>query len=176
MQKNILHNPGISAMFALLLAAAIPAKAQELEDTSPTSFINPYSPYNLTLSTSVATRHFHPSPEHNNHQDLIHLEWNYDKDYVVGGATFKNSYYQDTQLIYWGAKFHPLESTPEMYIKVVGGLLHGYKGEYQDNIPFNQYGTAPVILPSIGYCYKHLCTEVIVFGTAGAMWTAGVRF
>jgi hypothetical protein len=169
MQKNITHS--ITALFALLFAMAVPAQAEE--NTQPDAS---YSPNKLTLSTSVATAHFHPSPEHNNHQDLILLEWNYDKDFVVGGATFKNSYYQDTQLVYWGAKFRPLESTPEMYIKIVGGLIHGYKDQYQDKIPFNKYGTAPVILPSIGYCYKHLCTEVIVFGTAGAMWTAGVRF
>ena len=171
MQKNILHNSGISALLALLFAVAIPAQADE-----DSKSVTPYSPYNLILSTSVATRHFHPSPEHNNHQGLINLEWNYDKNFIVGGATFSNSYRQDTQLVYWGAKFRPLDSTPDLYVKVVGGLIHGYKGEYQDNIPFNHYGTAPVILPAVGYCYKHLCTEVIVFGTAGAMWTAGVRF
>lgn len=171
MQKNIRHNSGISALLAFLFAVAIPAQADE--DTKPATA---YSPYNLILSTSVATRHFHPQPEHNNHQELINLEWNYDKNYIVGGAAFKNSYNQDTQLVYWGAKFRPLDSTPDLYLKVVGGLLHGYKGEYQDNIPFNKYGTAPVILPAVGYCYKHVCSEVIVFGTAGAMWTAGVRF
>jgi hypothetical protein len=171
MQKNIMHNPCISALFASLCSVALPVLAQE--DTAP---VTPYSQYNLTLSTSVATRHFHPSPEHNNHQGLINLEWNYDKHFVVGGATFSNSYNQDTQLVYWGAKFRPLDSTPDLYVKVVGGLIHGYKDQYQDNIPLNNYGTAPVILPAVGYCYKHLCTEVIVFGTAGAMWTAGVRF
>ena len=171
MQKNILHNSGISALLALLFAVAIPVQAEENTplDTS-------YSPNNLTLFTSVATRHFSPSPEHNNHQGLINLEWNYDKNYIVGGATFKNSFRQDTQLVYWGAKFRPLDSTPDLYVKVVGGLLHGYKDQYQDKIPLNKYGTAPVILPAVGYCYQHLCTEVIVFGTAGAMWTAGVRF
>ena len=171
MQKNILHNSGISALLVLLFAVAIPVQAEENTplDTS-------YSPNNLTLFTSVATRHFSPSPEHNNHQGLINLEWNYDKNYIVGGATFKNSFRQDTQLVYWGAKFRPLDSTPELYVKVVGGLLHGYKDQYQDKIPLNKYGTAPVILPAVGYCYQHLCTEVIVFGTAGAMWTAGVRF
>jgi hypothetical protein len=171
MQKNIMQYRGISALFVLLFAIALPAHAEE--NPRPD---NAYSPYNLTLSTSVATKHFDPSPIHNNTQHLINLEWNYDKNYIVGGAAFKNSYRQDTQLVYWGAKFHPLDSAPDVYLKVVGGLLHGYKDQYQDNIPFNKYGTAPVILPAVGYCYKHLCTEVIVFGTAGAMWTAGARF
>lgn len=171
MQKNILNNSGIFALLALLFAVSLPAHAQE-----NTSSVESYSTNNLTLFTSVATRHFRPSPTHNNHQGLINLEWNYDKNYVVGGATLSNSYNQDTQLVYWGAKFRPLDATPELYVKVVGGLIHGYKDQYQDNIPFNKYGTAPVVLPAVGYCYKHLCTELIVFGTAGAMWTAGARF
>ncbi len=171
MQKHILHSPSISFTLALLFLVTTPAHAQEERQT-----VTSYSPYNLILSTSVATRHFNPQPLHNSKQGLINLEWNYDKHYVVGAAAFSNSYNQDTQLVYWGAKFRPIESTPDLYVKVVGGLIHGYKDQYQDNIPFNKYGTAPVILPAVGYCYKHLCTEVIVFGTAGAMWTAGVRF
>lgn len=132
-------------------------------------------PYHFMLQTSVATRHFHPNSQ-NNHQDLLNLEWNYDSNLLVGAATFRNSFEQPTQLVYWGAKFHPIASVPDAYVKVVGGLLHGYSGKYQDKIPFNKYGTAPVILPAVGYCYKQVCSELIVFGTAGAMLTAGVRF
>jgi hypothetical protein len=133
-------------------------------------------PYRLTLQTSVATRHFHPDPAQNNHQDLLNLEWNYDSNLLVGAAAFRNTFRQSTQLVYWGAKFHPIQTAPGIYLKVVGGLLHGYRGEYRDKIPFNKYGTAPVILPAAGYCYKQVCSELIVFGTAGAMLTAGVRF
>jgi len=132
--------------------------------------------YNVTLQTSIATRHFHPSPTQNNHQDLLNLEWNYDSNLVVGAATFRNTFNQQTELAYWGAKFHPINSQPEMYVKVVGGLIHGYHGQYRDKIPFNGNGTAPAILPAVGYCYKQVCSELIVFGTAGAMLTGGVRF
>jgi hypothetical protein len=134
------------------------------------------NPYPFTLQTSVATRHFHPSPTQNNHQELLNLEWNYKDNLLVGAASFRNTYRQPTQLVYWGAKFHPIDSVPDAYVKVVAGLIHGYKDEYQDRIPFNQLGTAPAILPAVGYCHKQLCSELIVFGAAGAMWTEGVRF
>lgn len=134
------------------------------------------NPYPFMLQTSVATRHFHPSSAQNNHQELLNLEWNYKDNLLVGAASFRNTYRQPTQLVYWGAKFHPLDSAPNAYLKVVAGLIHGYKGEYQDHIPFNQLGTAPAILPAVGYCHKQLCSELIVFGAAGAMLTAGVRF
>lgn len=160
-----------ASTIALSMLLALPVHAADSASSA-----TDYSPNNLFIATSIATRHFDPDPIHNNTQHLLNLEWNYEKDYVVGGATFRNSYRQPTQLIYWGKKFRPLDSTPDLYVKVVAGLIHGYKGEYQDNIPFNKYGTAPAILPAVGYCYKHVCSEVIVFGTAGAMWTAGVRF
>jgi hypothetical protein len=145
-------------------------------EESPVDLPRVDSPYPFTFQTSVVTRHFHPDPEHNNHQKLLNLEWNYKDDLLVGAAYFRNSFRQPTTLVYWGAKFRPMDSMPEAYIKVVAGLIHGYKGEYQDNIPFNQLGTAPAILPSVGYCYKQFCSELIVFGTAGAMLAAGVRF
>jgi hypothetical protein len=155
----------------LLLANTIPCQAQ-------LSTIEPIQddPYKLTFQTSLATAHFHPTPSQNNHQGLLNLEWNYKDNFLVGAAAFENTFYQSTQVIYWGAKFHPIDSVPDMYFKLVGGLIHGYRGAYADKIPFNDYGTAPVILPAVGYCYKQLCSELIVFGVAGAMLTAGVRF
>lgn len=155
--------------FLLLGASMLTAHAEQTSNDSLRE------PYHFTLQTSVATRHFRPNPTQNNHQDLLNLEWNYDRNLLVGAATFRNSFEQSTQLVYWGAKFHPIASVPGAYVKVVGGLLHGYRGEYKDKIPFNKYGTAPVILPAAGYCYKQVCSELIVFG-AGAMLTAGARF
>jgi hypothetical protein len=176
----------------LLLASTVPChaqvSAQELrqDDSYKLPQYDSYKlaqddPYKLYLQTSVATRHFHPDPMHNDHQGLVNLEWDYKDDNVIGGALFHNSFYQPCQLIYWGKKFHPIESTPEMYFKVVGGLLHGYKGEHKDKIPFNkatykEVGIAPVILPSVGYCHKQFCSELVLFGVSGVMLTAGVRF
>lgn len=169
--SHLLARAACSSVVAFLLLGVgmLSAHAEKISNDSL------QEPYHFTLQTSVATRHFRPNSTQNNHQDLLNLEWNYDSNLLVGAATFRNSFKQSTQLVYWGAKFHPIASAPGAYVKVVGGLLHGYRGEYKDKIPFNKYGTAPVILPAAGYCYKQVCSELIVFG-AGAMLTAGARF
>lgn len=169
--SNGMRHAGRIACLALLLPAGASFAASAADDAATADDPHPFS-----FQTSVATRHFHPSPTHNNHQNLLNLEWNYKDNLLVGGAWFRNSYRQPTKLVYWGAKFHPLDSVPDAYVKVVAGLIHGYKGEYRDKIPFNGSGTAPVVLPAVGYCYKRACSELIVFGTAGAMLTAGVKF
>lgn len=165
------HWAKLITLAGIAAACSLPAQAEELNLEQPES-----APHNIYFSTSIATRHFRPDDAHNNTQHLLNLEWNYRDNTVVGAAYFKNSYRQPTTLVYWGKKYRPFDTAPDAYIKVVGGLIHGYKDEYQDKIPLNKYGTAPVILPAVGYCYKQFCTEVIVFGTAGAMWTGGVRF
>jgi hypothetical protein len=170
-QRHATFNKTKKVAAVLMLASIVPchAHAATIDSIGGTH-------YDFALQTSVATRHFHPSSTQNNHQDLLNLEWNYKDDYLVGAATFKNTFEQTTELVYWGKKFRPVDANQDLYIKVVGGLIHGYKDEYKNKIPFNKYGTAPAILPSVGYCYKQVCSELIVFGAAGAMLTAGVRF
>ncbi len=61
-----------------------------------------------------------------------------------------------------------------MYFKISAGIVHGYSGEYQNKIPLNSSGFAPVIVPSVGYCISRFCSELVLFGTAGALVTFGV--
>ncbi len=63
-----------------------------------------------------------------------------------------------------------------MRAKLTGGLLRGYKGEYRDKIPLNHLEIAPAALPSIGVQWGRFESDLIIFGTAGMMITAGVRF
>lgn len=128
------------------------------------------------IQTSVYTKHFSPRPEHNNDQDLIGLEYtlNPDEDFRVGGATFLNSYGQRSTYAYMGWRFD--HDTWPVYAKLTAGLLHGYRGEYQDNIPLNRYGVAPAILPSVGVQVGFYSGELVVFGGAGMMINTGVNF
>ncbi|WP_248806658.1 sn-glycerol-3-phosphate transporter [Pseudomonas sp. MWU13-2100] len=126
------------------------------------------------LQTSVVTRHFSPDPDHTNHQDLIGLERNDASGFLYGAATFRNSFRQRSYYAYAGKRF---ESTNyPVYLKVTGGLLQGYKGEYRDKIPLNHLGVAPVIIPSVGTHYGPVAAEVVLLGFNAAMLTAGVRF
>ncbi|MES2538698.1 MAG: sn-glycerol-3-phosphate transporter [Pseudomonadota bacterium] len=132
--------------------------------------------YPFYFQTSVASAHFRSDPKHVNKQELLNLEWDKSGNYLLGAALFKNSFGQSSQYLYVGKKFRPIASTQELYLKLTAGLVHGYKGEYRDKIPFNGSGIAPVILPSIGYCHKIVCSELVVFGNSGVMLTAGLRF
>lgn len=131
------------------------------------------------FQTSVATVHFNPDSEHDNSQQLINLEWRLkeswlDGQWLVGAAFFDNSYGQNSQYVYGGLLWRPIEKAQPFYLKLTAGVLHGYSGEYQDKIPFNSTGYAPAIVPAMGYCYNRVCSELVLFGGAGMMLTIGL--
>ena len=126
------------------------------------------------LETSIYTRHFHYDPAHNNRQNLVLGEWNITEQWLVGASAFDNSWDQPTQYVYGGYRFRPFASLQPLYLKLSAGLVHGYTGKYQNNIPFNSSGIAPAILPSLGYCLNRFCSELVIFGVAGALVTFGV--
>lgn len=128
------------------------------------------------LQTSIYTTHFRPSPQHNDSQKLINLEYQRPDQFVVGAAAFDSSFGQPVQYVYFGKLWRPIKSQPLMHVKLTGGLIHGYTDEYSDKIPFNSNGIAPGIIPSIGISGRHLSGEVVIFGTAGLMATIGVIF
>ncbi len=131
------------------------------------------------FQTSVATVHFSSDPNHDNTQNLIYGEYRFPNRWLagqplVGASFFDNSFGQSSQFVFGGLLWRPSETVPEFYIKVAAGVIHGYSGEFQNKIPFNGSGYAPGIVPGVGYCYKRLCGEMIMFGTAGMLWTVGV--
>ena len=126
------------------------------------------------LETSVYTRHFHSDPAHDDSQNLILGEWNITEQWLAGASVFDNSFGQSSQYVYGGYRFRPFERLQPLYFKVSAGLVHGYRGQYRDKIPLNHSGIAPVIVPSVGYCLNRFCSELVVFGGAGALVTFGV--
>lgn len=173
-----------SCAAALLLGVvfAAPAAAQTAApaaEASPWSAPEPWRTDRFYFQTSVATTHFSADPNHVDKQDLLNLEWRFDRywaggQWLAGGATFKNSFGQQSQYVYGGWLARPVASAQPLYFKITAGALHGYKPPYDEKIPFNQSGVAPAIVPSAGYCYKRFCSELVLFGTAGAMLTFGV--
>lgn len=132
----------------------------------------------VLLQTSLYTRHFDPEPDHHNRQDLIGLELHNSQRWLVGGVRFLNSFDQEAVYLYAGREFPFWKPTENITVraKLTAGLLHGYRGEYQDNIPFNRHGTAPAALPSLGLQWGRFETDLILFGSAGAMILGGIRF
>ena len=148
----------------------------------------------LLVQTSLWTKHYHPEPDHNNHQKLLNLEyyfndevkffvdpqqagWRDDIRWLAGGATFKNSYDQQTLYLYGGGRYdYHLSENTKAYAKLTAGLLYGYRGEYKDKIPLNNLGVAPVILPAFGVSHRRMNLEVVPFAAAGMMVNAGFYF
>ena len=148
----------------------------------------------LLLQTSVWTKHYNPEPDHNNHQQLINLEYYFNDDvnffvnpqqiswrddirWMTGAATFKNSYDQQSTYLYGGGRYdYALGENTKAYAKLTAGLLYGYRGEYKDKIPLNDLGVAPVILPAFGVQHRRVNLEVVPFAAAGVMVNAGFYF
>jgi hypothetical protein len=126
------------------------------------------------VETSLYTHHFSYDPAHVNKQKLILGEWNITEQWLIGASSFDNSFGQPSQYVYGGWRDRPFEELQPFYFKVSAGITHGYKGQYRDKIPFNHSGIAPVVIPSVGYCFSRVCSEVVLFGGAGLLVTLGV--
>ena len=155
-------------------AAPPAAPAAQAKVASTWDAPEPWRTDRFYLETSVYTKHFHYDPAHDDHQRLILGEWNFTEQWLVGASAFENSFGQASQYVYGGYRFRPFESLQPLYFKLSAGLVHGYSGQYQNKIPFNSSGIAPVIVPSVGYCLNRFCSELVIFGGAGALVTFGV--
>lgn len=130
----------------------------------------------LYLQTSLYTAHFNPADDHNNNQRLINAELVKATGWILGLALFQNSFNQPSEYLYAGYHWTLPRTRNLSYFKLTAGLLHGYKDEHQDAIPFNEWGVAPAILPSLGVKYKRFQSELTLFGLSGVMWSVGVNF
>jgi hypothetical protein len=110
------------------------------EDTDRRALI--FSPY---------TRHFSPSPEHEDVW-LVGIERERENGLVAGAAFFTNSFGQPSMYYYpWGIVYRNIAGEPQLYAKVTAGLLYGYTGKYQHKVPFNYHGFSPGIVPALGW-------------------------
>nr|WP_298411593.1 hypothetical protein [uncultured Halomonas sp.] len=130
------------------------------------------------VQTSLFTEHFRSSSEYDEDQNLIGIELHNPQRWFGGVAWFKNSFDQPTWYFYGGREIPlwQLSHGINVRAKLSAGLLRGYDGDKRDNIPLNHLGIAPAILPTIGLRWKRLEGDLIVFGTAGMMFTGGLRF
>jgi hypothetical protein len=126
------------------------------------------------VQTSVYTQHYSPHHTHNNNQDLLGLERNEASGWVFGAVTFRNSFSQRSYYAYAGKRYE--SANYPLYIKLTGGLLEGYSGEYRNKVPLNRFGVAPVIIPSLGAHYGPVAAELVLLGANAAMITTGIRF
>lgn len=132
----------------------------------------------LMVQAAPGVIHFNPSPEHADYSWVVGAELIFPSRWLIGGAYFNNSFDQRCQYYYFG-KSWPLdfisdnEYLKNMYFKLTGGILLGYKEPYEDKIPFNNNGVAPGIVPGLGYQFGDFNVQLNLLGGAGLMFTFG---
>lgn len=155
-------------LFALLLSGAL----------SPAALGNEFFRYDHTfVQTSLATQHFSGSKGYNENQNLIGVELHNPTRWLAGTAWLKNSFNQPLWYFYAGRELALWQPAPdvELRAKLTAGALRGYKGSKKHKIPFNHYGIAPAILPTVGMRWGRVETDLLLFGGAGVMLNAGIQ-
>ena len=130
--------------------------------------------WDLTLAPYAY--HWNYSPEHRP-VFLSAIDRHMAGNRFCGLALFRNSFGQPSAYMYVGKQWNQLLGNPQLFAKVSAGFIYGYKGKYQHKIPFNDYGIAPAIIPSVGYAFnREDSVQVMVLGTAGLLFSYGHRF
>jgi hypothetical protein len=155
-----------------IMAASAGANAQDAEGPFWELGIAPYA------------LHWNYNSEHE-HVYLLGIErsqpaapsWSAADATLWGFSVFNNSFGQPSAYAYFGYRWDHLFGHPALYLKLSGGILYGYRGRFQDKVPFNHNGFSPAIIPSIGYrLTPRDAVQVGVLGTAGMIFMYGRRF
>jgi hypothetical protein len=150
------------------------SQAQADDDSFPNQPQEPASE-RFYLYSSLYTKHYDPEPGHVNDQNMLAVEFDLTGNRLWGFAIFDNSFGQKSKYLYVGKKWH-ISDSGRLYFKLTGGLLDGYEEPYEDKIPLNGLGIAPVAVPAVGYRYKKVFVEFAQLGLAAGMINVGIAF
>jgi hypothetical protein len=163
---------GLAGLFMGLSAGA---NAQDAASASSPGWELLASPYAL---------HWSYSPEHKNvymlgiERDLPGApSWTGADVTTWGFSAFTNSFGQPSAYAYFGYRWDNLFGYPDLFFKLNGGILYGYKPPYQDKVPFNHNGFSPALIPALGYRLTPNDTlQIGVLGSAGLIFMYSRRF
>jgi hypothetical protein len=137
--------PALALAFGPLLHAT---PLQALEAEAPFS-----EPSHWRLAAAPYTAHFRPSDEHE-YVWAVGVERVRADEWLVGGSFFSNSFGQDSGYVYVGRTYPGLLERPQLYWQWTAGLMYGYRGQYQDKVPFNDNGFSPGAVVAIGWRFN----------------------
>ncbi len=157
------------------------ANGNELYDLQPCPAIladdqaaKPNKQWDLTLSPY--THHWSHNPDHRP-VFLVALDRHLSGGGFCGLALFSNSFGQESAYLYVGQQWDGLFGHPQLFTKLSGGLIYGYRDQFKDKVPYNKYGVSPVIIPSLGYAITPKdSAQVYLLGTAGLLFAYGHSF
>lgn len=102
------------------------------------------APQVVQHASLLYTKHYNPSERHVNGQGLIDLEW-----WLIGSGVHRLSRIRSGNpptTSTTAASGDAFDAYPLMHVKLTVGLLHGYKDEFKNEIPWNQLGVAPALI------------------------------
>lgn len=126
------------------------------------------------LQGSIYTQHFDLELERRDDTSLIGLEYYHQRNAMVGGDSFRNSFGQPSWYLFAGRRYDHAQWP--VFGKITGGLLYGYRGEYQDEVPLNYGGYSPSVFPSAGIQLGRYQGEVMLVGVFGIVVNVGFAF
>ena len=131
-----------------------------------------YAPFDWHFSDARKENDFEPDEQKHAYVWLIQAEKELDERHIAGFAYFKNSFGQPSQYAYYGWRFRPFDSAPGLFIKLTGGIIHGYKFPFNKKIPLNnKHGWGITAIPALGYDFnRNWGAQVNVLGNAGVMF------
>lgn len=120
--------------------------------------------------------HWSNSSDHK-HVYLLGIERAQADGFIWGLSAFSNSFGQPSAYAYYGYRWDNLFGNPKVYAKLSAGIIYGYKGQYEDKVPFNHDGFGLGIIPAIGYRLTSKdALQVGMLGAAGLIFTYNRRF
>ncbi len=156
----------LKMLFGLVLFSSVTAQAQEEHW---------YNFDHLYFQAGTYV-HFSSSEDHDGPNILVSLEAVRSDDWLYGLSLFDNSFGQFSQYLYGGKNWDFSGNWENFHAKLTVGLIHGYKGEWEDKIPYNDLGIAPGIVPSIGYKKGRFGVDMILLGNSAMLFTLGMDF
>ena len=164
-------------LFFGLMASTLPGQAS---DRHCPDFLakqgSPEPAHRGEFTFSPYTLHWSNNPEHK-HVVLVALDEQLPGGRLCGISLFSNSFGQPSAYVYAGQQFNQLFGQPNVFLKVTGGIIYGYVGQYKNKVPLNYRGFSPGIIPSLGYKFsEHDSVQVKLLGTAGLMFSYGRQF
>jgi hypothetical protein len=127
----------------------------------------------LMVQAAPGVIHFSPDDEHADYSWLVGLEWQSSSRWLAGASYFNNSFDQKCQYLYFGKSWTLDSISSNVYFKLSGGLLLGYKEPYEDKIPINWNGVGLGAVPTLGYQHGDFNVQLNLLGAAGLMVTFG---
>lgn len=158
----------MAAVALFLFSVAVQA---DILDAEP----SPANDKPLMVQVGPYVIHRDYSPEHNAWPLLVGAEWGDPNRVALGGAAFRNSFYQPCLYLYAAKRWFLPAISDNVYFKLSGGPLYGYRGKYEDKVPLNHNGFGLAVLPAIGYQSGRANVQAVLLGTAAVIFTVGYR-